>query len=135
MITIDELRKHFPTEVGELEMRYEELMIKKRTPKTVYKFEVLGKVYDEDVFTRNYTSFFYDIRKILSYKQISACVGEGIVATYERAFRNSYPIGTSFYLNTNNCTERKIKMIDKICEEFGIIKKVIEHVDAGEVIV
>jgi len=134
MITIDELRKCFPAEVGELEMRYEQLITKRKAPNTIYKFEVFGKVYGEDVFTKNYVSFFYDMNKVLSFDQINECLGDRIVSKYPGTFISSAAIGNNFYINTKNSTDRKIIMIDKLCDHFGIRKRVIKHVEGGEVV-
>lgn len=134
MITIDELRKYFPTEVGELEMRYEQMKSRSKSPKTIYKFRALGKVYGDSIFTRNMEDFFSDISKIVPYVTIEECLGSNKVSRYGGLFRQESRISDNFYINTSNSTNTKISLINKMCEHLGIDKKVIEHIEGGDVV-
>jgi len=137
MTLYEELNKYYPNEVRQLLEEFKKTKINEnivRRSKIIYKFKVLGRVYDDDIFTKSYKSFFEDISKVVSYETLYNLLGDTAVSNsgYYRTYES---IGGKFRLNTDNSTARKIRFIDIVCEHLGIIKEVIEHTKGNEVFV
>lgn len=137
MTLYEELNNNYPNEVRQLLEQFKKGKINEnviRRSKVKYKFKVLGRVYDDDVFTKSYKLFFDDISKIVPYETLYNLLGDTAISKtpYYRTYES---IGGKFILNTDNTTARKIKFIDIVCEYLGIIKEVIEHTKGDEVFV
>jgi hypothetical protein len=93
---------------------------KKKNSKTIFKFKVLGKNYDNDIVTKNYVSFMSDISKIHPYEMFKECIHEYYISKDESLLKQSHKINDGLYVSGYSSTEVKIRHIMNICDLLGI---------------
>jgi hypothetical protein len=91
-----------------------------KAPKTIFKFKVLGRNYDSDIFTHNYKLFFENISKVVPYETISEAVDSCLFSRENSKFKFYEYINGEFYVNTKTTTERKIIHIRNVCDYLGL---------------
>jgi hypothetical protein len=93
---------------------------KKKNSKTIFKFRVLGKSYDNNIVTKNYVSFISDISKIHPYEMFEQCIHKYYISKDGTQLKQSQKINDNFYVSGYSSTEVKIKHIMNICDLLGI---------------
>lgn len=93
---------------------------KKKNSKTIFKFKVLGKEYDNDIVTKNYVSFLSDISKIHPYEMFEKCIHGYYMSKDGLSLKQSQKINDNFYVSGYSSTEVKIRHIMNICDLLGI---------------
>jgi hypothetical protein len=93
---------------------------KKKNSKTIFKFKVLGKEYDNDIVTKNYVSFLSDISKIHPYEMFEKCIHGYYMSKDGLSLKQSQKINDNFYVSGYSSTEVKIRHIMNICDFLGI---------------
>lgn len=93
---------------------------RKKNSKTIFKFKVLGKNYDNDIVTKNYVSFMSDISKIHPYEMFKECIHEYYISKDESLLKQSHKINDGLYVSGYSSTEVKIRHIMNICDLLGI---------------
>lgn len=93
---------------------------KKKSSKTIFKFKVLGKEYDNDIVTKNYVSFLSDISKIHPYEMFEKCIHGYYMSKDGLSLKQSQKINDNFYVSGYSSTEVKIRHIMNICDLLGI---------------
>ena len=99
---------------------------KKKQPKTVCHFSVMGKKYDSNVFTNNYKNFLMDISKNNNYKLFQESLGRFVRSKskyFSETTRNKSQLVKLMcggYVSTYSSTEFKIKHIKNICDKLGV---------------
>ena len=68
MNKLEKLIEKYPNEINEIIDRIYDEKFPKKNKKTIFKFKTLGKVYSDDVFTKNYVNFIKDISQIHPYE-------------------------------------------------------------------
>jgi hypothetical protein len=128
MNKIDFLMNRYPNEFNELVNKlYEEKKPKKKkNPKTNFKFRVLGKLYDDDIVTKNYVSFISDISKIHPFEMFVDCIGDFYIFKKKVPMRQLYKENENFYVKGKSSTKVKIRHIKKICKKLGLELRVID---------
>jgi hypothetical protein len=103
----------------------------KKSSKTILHFQALGKTYDSDIFTRNYTQFLMDVSKILSYDEMKPFLNCFLRKT-ENEFPEShndnsskFQINNGGFVSTYSSTEKKIEHIKGLCGNLGINIKIL----------
>jgi hypothetical protein len=121
MEKIQQLIDKCPDELYDVVNRlYNEKFPKKKGPKTIFKFKVLGKNYNDDIVTKNYVSFISDISKIHPFEMFTQCIHEYYISKDGSLLKQSHKINDNFYVSGYSSTEVKIKHIMNICELLGI---------------
>jgi hypothetical protein len=121
MEKIQQLIEKCPDELYDVVNRlYNEKFPKKKEPKTIFKFKVLGKNYNNDIVTKNYVSFISDISKIHPFEMFTQCIHEYYISKDGSLLKQSHKINNNFYVSGYSSTEVKIKHIMNICELLGI---------------
>ena len=98
----------------------------KKSPKTICHFTALGKRYDSNIFTDNYTQFLLDVSSFHGYglfqKTIGSFIKENINdftdVTKEKS--SIIPLKNGGYVSCYSSTERKLKHISNVCDELSI---------------
>jgi len=123
----DILMREYPNETTEvLENLYNEKFPKSKrpskAPNTIFKFKVLGKVYNNKMFIDNYRSFFSDVSKIIPFDEMRLAIGSCHFSKLGDLFneKDRECINGEFYINTKTSTERKIIHIKKVCEYMDV---------------
>lgn len=93
---------------------------KKKNSKTIFKFKVLGKEYDNDIVTKNYVSLLSDISKIHPYEMFEKCIHGYYMSKDGLSLKQSQKINDNFYVSGYSSTEVKIRHIMNICDLLGI---------------
>ena len=110
----------------ENKMEPETIQKNKKAPKTICHFTALGKRYDSNVFTDNYTQFLLDVSSFQGYglfqKTLGTFIKENINdftdVTKEKS--SIVPLKNGGYVSCYSSTERKLKHISNVCEELSI---------------
>lgn len=92
----------------------------KKKNKTMYPFKVLGKEYNNLVFTKNYIDFIKDISKIHPYEMFENCGMKFYMSRTNIDMKQSHKINENFYVTSYSSTDIKIKHIKEICELLGL---------------
>jgi len=98
---------------------------KKKAPKTVCHFTVMGKKYNSNVFTDNYREFLNDISKTNQYELFEKTLGTFIKyqlndftnVTREKA--TVIELKCNGFVSTYSSTKMKMQHIKNICDELG----------------
>jgi hypothetical protein len=98
---------------------------RKKAPKTVCHFKLMGKNYDSNVFTDNYREFLTDISKINDYELFEKTLGtftkyrlnDFTNVTREKATVIKLMCGG--FVSTYSSTKMKMQHIKNICDELG----------------
>ena len=98
---------------------------RKKTPKTVCHFKVMGKKYDSNVFTDNYREFLTDISKGNDYELFEKTLGtftkynlnDFTNTTREKATVIKLKCGG--FVSTYSSTKMKMEHVKNICDELG----------------
>ena len=99
---------------------------KKKQPKTVCHFSVMGKKYNSNVFTTNYKNFLTDISKNNKYKLFQESLGKFVklnsneFSETTRKKAQLVKLMCGGYVSTYSSTEFKIKHIKNICDKLGV---------------
>ena len=98
----------------------------KRAPKTICHFTALGKRYNSNIFTDNYTQFLLDVSSFQGYglfqKTLGTFIKENINEFTDVTKENSsiIPLKNGGYVSCYSSTERKLKHINNVCDELSI---------------
>lgn len=99
----------------------------KKKSKTIYHFKALGKVYDNDVFTKNYINFLTDVSKIHGIEFFKLCINSYYISEDPNNFNSGHKernqihkITDGIYVSGYSSTEKKIIHIQNICNLLGI---------------
>ena len=92
----------------------------KKNKKIIFKFKVLGKVYDSEVFTKNYIEFIKDISKIHPYEMFEHSILKFYISRSDVGMKQVHKINDGFYVTSYSSTSLKIKHIKELCEYLGI---------------
>lgn len=121
MEKINKLMEICPDEINKfINELYKQKFPKKKNKKTIFKFKVLGKVYDNDVFTKNYIEFLIDISKIHPYEMFQHTSLKCYIAQTEENMKQSHKITNDFYVTSYSSTHVKINHIKNLCEHLGV---------------
>jgi len=98
---------------------------KQKAPKTICHFTVLGKKYNSNIFSDNYTSFIQDISNLHDYKFFSKNMGSVVRQKIEDFSENArkhsiHPLKNGGYFSCHTSTETKMGHIKQICENLNI---------------
>jgi hypothetical protein len=111
------LLENYPDEVNEIINKlYYNKFPNKRDKKTIFKFKVMGKNYDSDIFTKNYIEFIKDISNIHPYEMFNNSVVKGYISKTYEGMKQSHKIKDDFYITGYSPTNRKINHIKKLCD-------------------
>jgi len=98
----------------------------KKKGKTIFHFKVLGKVYDSDVFTKNYINFLKDVSKIHGIEFFKLCIHYYYISDDPKNFNDGHvlrnqihKISEGIYVSGYSSTEKKINHIQDICHLLG----------------
>jgi hypothetical protein len=102
--------KKCPEQVSVMvEQLYKENFTKKK--KTIHHFKVLGKIYDNNIFSTNYINFLKDVSKIHGYELFKLCIPPSHIATTADSFTECHlvrnqivKISEGFYVSTHSST-------------------------------
>lgn len=111
-----------------LNIENNKMVIEKPTKekKTMYKFSVMGKMYDSNIVTRNYVEFIKDISNIHPYEMFKNSVVKCYISKTGWGMKQSNKINDNFYITAYSGTDRKIKQIEELCEFLDInLKRII----------
>ena len=98
----------------------------KRAPKTICHFTALGKRYNSNIFTDNYTQFLLDVSSFQGYglfqKTLGTFIKENINEFTDVTKEKSsiIPLKNGGYVSCYSSTERKLKHINNVCDELSI---------------
>jgi hypothetical protein len=98
----------------------------KKAPKTICHFTTLGKRYDSNIFTDNYTQFLLDVSSFQGYglfqKTLGTFIKENINEFTDVTKEKSsiIPLKNGGYVSCYSSTERKLKHINNVCDELSI---------------
>ena len=98
----------------------------RKQPKTICHFTALGKTYDSDVFTKNYTGFLTDVSNLHGYELFRKAI-----PTFTKRnmsdFTGSALNKTSFvklnnggFVSCYSSTSQKMEHIKNICKELNV---------------
>jgi hypothetical protein len=98
----------------------------KKSPKTVCYFNVLGKTYNEDVFTKNYSKFLNDISNLHDFSLFKRTM-----RNFVKLNMNDFPKSTTDktcviklsnggLVSCNSSTQIKMNHIKNICNELNV---------------
>jgi len=98
---------------------------RKKTPKTVCHFSVMGKKYNSNVFTDNYREFLHDVSRKHNYELFKKTLGTFIKfrlndftdVTREKATVIKLKCGG--FVSTYTSTKKKMEHIKNICDKIG----------------
>jgi hypothetical protein len=96
-----------------------------KAPKTICHFTVLGKKYDSNVFTDNYSKFVKDISTLHDYKFFSRTMGSVVrrkIEDFSEVARKHsiHPLSNGGYFSCHTSTEKKMSHIQEICNQLNI---------------
>jgi hypothetical protein len=98
---------------------------RKKSPKTVCHFSVMGKKYDSNVFTINYMEFLGDISRINTYNLFQKTLGtftKNKLSDFTDTTRKKATVielKCGGYVSTYSSTKIKMEHIKSICNEVG----------------
>ena len=120
MNKLDILIKKYPDEVNEVISKLYNDKFPRKDKKRIFKFKVLGKEYNSDVFTRNYVDFIKDISKIHTYEMFKNTNIKSYISKSDDNMKQSHKIGDGFFVTSYSSTNLKISHIKDICEFLNI---------------
>jgi hypothetical protein len=99
----------------------------KKKPKTICHFSALGKEYDSDIFTNNYTDFLKDISNIHGVELFKQTIGTFFVKDNIREFTDNTKSKSSIinlnqggYVSCYSSTSQKMEHINEITKKLKI---------------
>lgn len=99
----------------------------KKKPKTICHFNVLGKEYNSDIFTNNYTQFLQDISNIYGIDLFKQTIGTFFVKDNIREFTDNTKSKSSIvnlnqggYVSCYSSTSQKMEHINEIAKKLKI---------------
>jgi hypothetical protein len=110
------LIEKYPNEVNKLINKlYKEKFPQKKEKKTIFKFMLVGKTYDSDIFVNNYIDLITDISNIHPYEMFEKTRMKRFISKTNN-LKQSHMIKDNFYVSTHSSTKIKIKHIEDICK-------------------
>ena len=98
---------------------------RQKAPKTICHFTVLGKRYDSNIFSDNYTKFVKDISTLHDYKFFSKTMGSVVRQKIEDFSENTrkhsiHQLNNGGYFSCHTSTEKKMSHIKEICDQLNV---------------
>lgn len=116
MNKLEKLIEKYPNEINEIIDRLYDEKFPKKNKKTIFKFKTLGKVYSDDVFTKNYVNFIKDISQIHPYEMFENTLIKSYISKSADGMEQAHKIKDGFYVTSYSSTNLKIKHVNDICD-------------------
>ena len=116
MNKLEKLIEKYPNEINEIIDRLYDEKFPKKNKKTIFKFKTLGKVYSDDVFTKNYVNFLKDISQIHPYEMFENTLIKSYISKSPDGMEQIHKIKEGFYVTSYSSTKLKIKHVNDICD-------------------